>query len=236
MLDSMLLESTTQKSFWNSENIKDNVMLFVIAGSDTTTSALTWLIYLLGRHPDKQDKLIEEIDEFLLDLSDKHEQMTLFNVKRLKYLASCINESLRLYPNAPWIGRYARTDIQLDNGTVLPCGMDYYVLIRDMHRNERYFRHAHQFIPERFMMSEQEQTDHSNQSPWLTKSAFIPFSTGPRNCIGKEYSLITQKLFIINLLSKYRVKLLTDQIIEPEHSVILKPIHYPIEFQLRNNN
>ena len=93
--------------------------------------------------------------------------------------------------------------------------MDYLIFIHHMHRNDRYFRFANQFIPERFMMSDDQQKDDLNQSPWVTKSAFIPFSAGPRICIGKDYSLIIQKFFMINILSKYRFKVLVDHV-EPE--------------------
>jgi len=106
---------------------------------------------------------------------DSDRPCTLEDTTHLKYLGACIKESLRLYPSVPAIERYISEDIEL-GGYKIPSGASLSIHIYALHRNESFFPDPLVFKPERFMFEES-----GSQHPF----AFIPFSAGPRNCIGK---------------------------------------------------
>ena len=106
---------------------------------------------------------------------DSDRPCTLEDTTHLKYLEACIKESLRLYPSVPAIERYISEDIEL-GGYKIPSGASLSIHIYALHRNESFFPDPLAFKPERFMYEEG-----SGRHPF----AFIPFSAGPRNCIGK---------------------------------------------------
>ena len=100
-----------------------------------------------------------------------------------------------------------------------------------MQTREDYFKDANKFMPERFLMDKDE-----NGNPWTTNSALMPFSSGLRVCIGKEYGIAQQKLFLINLLSKYTFSALDKfGAAQPKRFFLLSPAHFPIKFQRRTD-
>lgn len=211
------------------------------SGHDTTTSSLTWTLYLLGHHLEVQTKLRAEIDAFTEELRLAGESMTLLNIKKLKYLDCCIRESLRLYPSGPFIGRRGRQPVKINESVTLPANINVIIFIHYMHTKEEYFREPHRFYPERFIL--QKESEDENQcssqldgSPWATKAALMPFSAGLRVCIGKEYGIVQQKLFLINLLSRYTFTAKdTFGEAQPKRFFLLSSAHYPIQFQHRTD-
>ena len=106
---------------------------------------------------------------------DSDRPCNLEDVTKLKYLECCIKESMRLYPSVPLVQRCISEDIVLD-GYTIPAGVIASILLYALHRNEEIFPDPNAFKPERF-----ESDQYSGRHPF----AFIPFSAGPRNCIGK---------------------------------------------------
>ena len=121
-----------------------------------------------------QEKVWNELNQVF---GDSDRPCTLEDSNHLKYLEACIKESLRLYPSVPAIERYISEDIEL-GGYKIPSGASLSVHIFALHRHEGFFPDPLAFKPERF---ETEQS--SGRHPF----AFIPFSAGPRNCIGNFY-------------------------------------------------
>jgi cytochrome P450 len=103
---------------------------------------------------------------------------TLEDTSKLKYLEACIKESLRLYPSVPVIERTISEDVEVD-GYQIPAGASISILFYALHRNEEFFPDALKFKPERFMQQQEEGS--IQKHPY----AFVPFSAGSRNCIGK---------------------------------------------------
>lgn len=186
-------------------------------------------MYLLGHHQEVQQKLRYEIDAFLGELNSTGEPITLMNIKKLKYLDCCIKESLRMYPSGPFIGRRGRQAVKINDEITLPANINCIVFIHYMHTREEYFKNPSRFYPERFLL-ENDENDH----PWTTKSAFMPFSAGLRVCIGKEYGIVQQKLFFINLLQNYTFSAL-DKFggAQPKRFFLLSSAHFPVRFQKR---
>lgn len=242
LLDMMIAERVVQSKLTRVSEIDRQISTFVIAGHDTTTSSLTWSLYLLGHHQEVQTKLRQEIDAFTDELRASSESLTLLNIKKLKYLDCVIKESLRLYPSGPFIGRRGRQPVAINDQVTLPANINVIIFINYMHTREEYFRQPHRFYPERFLPEKQlEDADLLRQqsqdgSVWANNSALMPFSAGLRVCIGKEYGIVQQKLFLINLLSKYTFKAMdTFGEAKPKRFFLLSSAHFPIKFQPRSD-
>ncbi|KAL1449436.1 hypothetical protein WDU94_001940 [Cyamophila willieti] len=107
-----------------------------------------------------------------------------------------IKESLRMFPAAPIITRDVNEDSDYGNGLTLPAGTTVFVNIYALHRDPRYYTNPDQFDPSRWS------SDLVAQRP---ANCFMPFSTGPRNCIGGKYAMMAMKTVLAQLLKTYRV-------------------------------
>lgn len=121
-----------------------------------------------------QDRVYEELEE-LFNSDDR--DPTLFELQNLKYMEMCIKESLRMYPSVPFISRLASKDIDTFSGYRIPKGTHIHIHIYDMHHNSKIYPNPEKFDPDRFLPE-----NSIKRHPF----AFLPFSGGPRNCIGKN--------------------------------------------------
>lgn len=178
--------------------VREQVDTFAFAGHDTTGLGSSFALYLIGRHPEVQSKVHQELDDIFGE--DKNRPVTTSDVKRLAYLEAVLKESLRLYPSAPLILRNLSEDVVLD-GHLIPAGTDVAVPIFLLHRNEDEWPQPEHFDPERFL-----NRSASVRHPF----AYCPFSAGPRNCIGQKFALLEEKIVVANVLRKYRCESLDE--------------------------
>jgi len=181
---------------------------YFVAGHETTAMAIQWLMYELVQNPEVQEKLYEEIvRKFGKDGEVKYEDL------ELGYWGCVISENLRLHPTAAMLpSRRVQQDISY-NGITIPKGSLLAVNYYSLHRNEEYWEDPEKFDPDRFL-PERKKDRH--------RFAFIPFAAGPRQCIGKAFSFIQQKLFTIRLLQKYRlIPPKTGSLYNPENRPLL---------------
>ena len=208
-----LIESY-QKGDIDIDGIREEVDTFVFEGHDTTSSGLTFCLYLLGIYKEHQKTLQEEIDE-------AEGENILEIIQKLKLLDCVIKESLRLYPPVAAIGR------QMEEDTVIG-GQTFYkdttivINIFGLHRNEEYWENPLKFNPYRFMGDEFQQ-----RNPYC----YIPFSAGPRNCIGQKFALLEVKICLYYVLKTFNltsiqaedeVELCTDMITLSRNGVLIK--------------
>ncbi|GLH04909.1 Cytochrome P450 4c3 [Gryllus bimaculatus] len=159
-------------------DIREEVDTFMFEGQDTTEAALSFAIYLLASHPDVQEKVLEELKS-VFDWSQPL-QPTIQQLGELKYLEMVIKEVLRLYPSVPAIFRDITEDDKLPStGHVIPDGTVMIVSPWAVHRNPEVYPDPEKFDPERFSAGET-----ARRHPY----AFLPFSAGPRNCIGEAHA------------------------------------------------
>ncbi|XP_022691128.1 cytochrome P450 4C1-like isoform X2 [Varroa jacobsoni] len=190
-------------------DIAEEVDTFMFEGHDTTAMGVSWCLYLLGHHPIWQQRIFEEIIEVMgTDLSAP---ITSKHLPRLKYLECAIKESQRLYPSVPLIGRRLRRDLPLRN-RVIPAGSTILLLIMQLHRQPEIYPWPEEFMPERFYQKSQNESaqDHSDLAishPY----AYVPFSAGPRNCIGQRFALMEEKVVVANVLRRVEVRSLTPR-------------------------
>nr|UZE89958.1 cytochrome P450 CYP4XE3 [Chrysoperla zastrowi sillemi] len=188
-----LLESTIDGRLLTNAEIREEVDTFMFEGHDTVSSAITFTLYLLANHPLVQDRLFAEIKEVLG--TDPSKPATLNDLNNLNYIELVIKESLRLYPPVPLVGRTLTEDLQWGDVS-LSKGSQIVVVIHGAHRHEDYFPEPEVFDPERFL------NNTSNKNAF----AYVPFSAGPRNCIGQKFAMYEMKSTISKILRYYELE------------------------------
>lgn len=173
-------------------------LLFVMAGYETTATALAYMIHLLAKNPDKQAKLREDIDTLGKDWTP-----TYVNVQELPYLNAVLNETLRLLPPAPFTIRQAKDDMQLgpykvDEGTWM------YVSMWTMHRSPLYWNNPLEFIPERFIPGAPE-------AQGVNPDALAAFGGGARKCPGYQFAQTEARLAMLKLIQNFTFHLPLDK-------------------------
>lgn len=176
----------------NEPDFSEDLMLaqffvFILAGFETTATALTYSMYLLAKHPEVQDKARLQVEQVF-----QKEGLSFESFKDVNYLDFVINEALRLYTPITSILRVSEEDFQLPCGAILPRGTSVNIPYLALHRDPRYFPDPLIFKPERW----------ENPQP-----VFYPFGLGPRNCLGMKLALLELKVFLSCFLSKYSMKL-----------------------------
>nr|XP_026485855.1 cytochrome P450 4C1-like [Vanessa tameamea] len=188
-LELMIENSKNTDKAYSHEELREETLVLALAGTDTSSIGICFTILLLSQHSDIQERVYNEIQEILSN-SDKPLQME--DLLKLKYTKAVINETLRLYPPVPFITRCCKEDLILPNGIVIPKDSNVVVSIWGLHRNPQHWGDdVDDFNPDRFM---------SGQIP----NAFMPFSHGPRNCVGYKYAMLSLTTTLVTLLRKYR--------------------------------
>lgn len=145
-------------------------------------------------HPEIQEKVFQEI---LSVLPDKDANLSQIDLDKLKFLELCIKETLRLFPTVPLISRLASKPIKLSNNVEIPPGVPLIFALRQTQIQEKYYGStANTFDPYRFL-------DENIKN--VPAAAYIPFSYGPRNCIGYHYAKVAVKCFVAHLIRNYRL-------------------------------
>ncbi|GMR44909.1 hypothetical protein PMAYCL1PPCAC_15104, partial [Pristionchus mayeri] len=197
---------------------------FMFAGHDTTASAIGFTIWFLGQYPEWQKRVLEEIDAVFG--GDVMRDPTEADLRQLVYLERCIKESLRLMPPVPIIGRTLTEDLEIE-GVTLPKGLLVMVMPLLTHRDPEHFEHSLDYYPDHFL-PEKEAARH----PY----AFIPFSAGPRNCIGQKFALSEEKTLLSWFFRRFSVESVEPYPgNRPIPEIVLKPsIGFPVRLFKRH--
>ena len=188
--------------------LRDEVMTLMIAGHETTANALSWLWYLLDRHPDEQERLRDE-----LRLATGGRAPTVEDLPHMPRLKAVIQETLRLYPPVWMFDRRALGPDDLA-GTKVAKGDLVIFCPYAIHRLPDLWPDPEAFRPERFEAGREEQKN---------KFAYLPFGAGPRTCIGNSFAMIESQIIIGTLLSGVRARLADPAPITPKPRVTLRP-------------
>ncbi|KAJ5887438.1 hypothetical protein N7495_007479 [Penicillium taxi] len=193
---------------WGEANV------LMIAGSDTTSTTLAATVFYLVRTPEALAKLCAEVRGAFTETEDI---VSGTKLNELVYLKACINEALRLAPAVPGAPpREVMSGGAVVDGVYLPAGVDCGTPTYSIHRQEKYYRSAEHFIPERWI---EEATCSVPGVSWINtkeeletaQRAFCPFSIGPRGCIGKSMANLEMRLTLARLVFLFDMKLADRQ-------------------------
>ncbi|XP_072020683.1 cytochrome P450 4A7-like [Amphiura filiformis] len=199
-LDILLAARDEDGKGMDEEEIREEVDTFMFEGHDTTGCAIPWLMYNLAKHPEYQQKCRDEIQQLFDQKED--DQLSWDDLCNLPYLTMCIKESLRLYPPVMSIMRKLVKDVTLPNETVVPKGTNVTCSIIGLHYNPVIWPNPKEFNPERFT-PENVKNRHTH--------AFLPFSAGPRNCIGQHFALNEIKVVMCKILHRFYIDVDPDR-------------------------
>ncbi|WP_053363135.1 cytochrome P450 [Bacillus sp. FJAT-27251] len=203
------------------QNIRYQIITFLIAGHETTSGLLSFALYFLLKHPEVLKKAYEEVDSVLSGPVPTFKQ-----VLELKYIKMILNESLRLYPTAPQFTLYAKEDMVLGNQYPIKKRQNVVVLLPELHRDkEAWGEDAEEFRPERF-------ADPSK----VPHDAFKPFGNGQRACIGMQFALHEATLLIGMILKHFQLVDHTNYELKIKQTMTLKPDNFTMSVHLRNQN
>jgi len=199
----------------DNKQLRDDLMTMLIAGHETTAAVLTWALFELTRNPECMKTVKEEIDRVLGDRTPTYEDIT-----NLPYVRLVVAESLRMYPEPPLLIRRCRTEDTLPKGggreaTVIR-GMDIFLSLYNIHRDERFWPEPNKFDPLRFTRSYKnpDVPDWAGFDPakWEGKLypneisadfAYLPFGGGARKCVGDEFATLEATVTLAMLLRRF---------------------------------
>ncbi len=190
--------------------LRDEMMTILLAGHETTANALTWTFYLLSQHPEAAQRLHAEVDSVLAGRPPG-----IADLPRLPYTRMVLQEAMRLYPP---VWSLARRAIEADElaGYPIPAGSVIHISFYALHRHARLWDEPDAFRPERFSDEAVEQRH---------KFAYLPFSAGPRKCIGDQLALTEGQLILAAVAQHYHLTLAPGQRIDTAALITLNPKH-----------
>ncbi|XP_060533904.1 cytochrome P450 4C1-like [Cylas formicarius] len=185
------LDLIMQNSDFSAIELRDEVNIFLFAGTDTTASSLSFLLAVLGMFQDIQGKVYNEVIEIM-----GHDRLPEYkDLPLMKYTERVIKETLRLFPVGAFFLRAATEDLDLGD-IVMPKGSSAFFGTVFIHRNPKYWPDPLKFDPDRFLPEEI-----AKRHP----CTYIPFSYGPRNCIGMRYAMMAMKTIVANVIRRMRI-------------------------------
>ncbi|GBM28366.1 Cytochrome P450 4c3 [Araneus ventricosus] len=217
----LLLDRHMEAGELSEEDIREEVDTFALAGHETVSAAIAWALYLIGLHSDVQTKLHKEMDKVFGD--DKKQPASERDLSDLQYLDCVLKETNRLYPTAPLFGREIQEDTNIC-GHIIPNGTSCAIATYFLHRDEEVFPDPERFDPERFS---------PENCLKIPEYAYIPFSAGPRNCIGQRFAMMEIKVVISSILRNFSIESLdTRDKVKPLIFITLHPSP-PIRIRIR---
>ncbi|XP_059610653.1 probable cytochrome P450 6g2 [Phlebotomus argentipes] len=199
LIDAMIVMKNTQKDIFHTNAILAQAGLFLVAGYETSSSVLSFALYELARHQDKQETLRKE----LMDFAGSEKEIPFENLNNLKYLDMVFQEILRLYPSLPFLERICQPSAGAKTYSLAPVhefsvpkGMPVYIPVISVQRDPKFFPDPLSFRPERFA---------ATADPPIDPRLLLGFGQGPRHCLGSRLGALQVKMALITILLKYRL-------------------------------
>ncbi|XP_068943079.1 cytochrome P450 4F11-like isoform X2 [Petaurus breviceps papuanus] len=224
-IDVLLLVKDEDGKTLSDEDIRAEADTFMFAGHDTTASGLSWALYNLAKHQEYQDRCRQEIQELLR--GRQPEEIEWDDLSQMPFLTMCLKESLRLHPPVAAFARQCTEDIQLPDGRIIPKGCTCTISIFGTHHNPTVWPNPEVYDPYRFDLDKVQK---------MSPLAFMPFSAGPRNCIGQNFAMYEMKVVLALTLLRFRI-LHDDHPVRRKQEIVLRaedglwlrvePLQYP---------
>ncbi|WP_037325544.1 cytochrome P450 [Salinimicrobium terrae] len=214
LLDMLLDARYDDGSSMENEQLIDEILILFTAGHETTSNALTFTAQLLARHPQAQEKILEEVK----NANGETTSLAEF-IQSCTYTKMVIEESMRLYPPVYFIDRL-NNEKDVFDGLEIPKGSTLLFSMYEIHRHRDFWENPEEFKPERF-------TD-----PKKYSSCYYPFGAGPRMCIGNNFAMYEMILTVAELVERYEISS-SSAPIQIRPLISLKPENSILEFKLR---
>ena len=210
-----LLQTLMDARYSDGQGMSDELILsesmqLLVAGHETSSNALSWLLYLLSSHPNCLEGVRQEFDSVLGQAPLSHS-----DVPKFQLTTQVIQEALRLYPPFWMVDRMAVADDRVGD-VAIPRGSMVIVYVYGAHHAPRYWENPDNFDPNRFT---------KENDKLRTPFTYLPFGAGPRGCIGGNYAMLQILMILSDLLRRYDFQLAPGQTIEARPMVILRPKH-----------
>ncbi|KAI4864002.1 cytochrome P450 [Hypoxylon rubiginosum] len=195
-MDAMLQKRGANQRDLTFEELVSNASVLIIAGSETTATLLAAATYFLTTNPYTLTKLTQEVRSTFAS----EDEITLVGVQKLSYMLAVLDESMRMYPPVPGASpRKITAGGDTILGRYVPEGTTVDIWQAALYRNPAYFAQADEFVPERWLGDPRFAND--------SRQAFQPFSTGPRNCIGRNLAYSEMRLILARLVWNFDLRL-----------------------------
>ncbi|MFE6715199.1 cytochrome P450 [Streptomyces sp. NPDC057695] len=186
---SLLVEAeSAEDGSFDATELREQVLVFLLAGHETTATSLGFALHLLALHPEERKRAHEEVDRVLAGRTPGAGDLD-----ALPYVTRVLKEAMRLFPAAPVIGRRA-VAATVVGGVAIPAGADVIVAPWVTHRHPDYWEDAERFDPDRFTPEAEAARP---------RYAWFPFGGGPRACIGQHFSMLESVIALAMLLQRY---------------------------------
>ena len=187
--------------------IRYEVDTFMFEGFDTTAHGLCWTLYCLAKFPEHQDKCREEVNKVL----GSRESVEFEDLAKLSYMHCCIKEAFRLFPPVYVVMRQLDEDSQVGDYS-LPKGTFLNLRFYNLHRSSKHWEDSEMYKPDRFSSNEVK-----NQNPF----AYVPFSAGPRNCIGQNFAMNEERVVLARIIKQFKFRLADGYEVDKLFGVLL---------------
>ncbi|XP_048196643.1 ultra-long-chain fatty acid omega-hydroxylase [Perognathus longimembris pacificus] len=210
-IDVLLLAKDEDGKELSDEDIRAEADTFMFEGHDTTSSGLSWVLFNLAKYPEYQEKCREEIQEVMK--GRELEELEWDDLTQLPFTTMCIKESLRQFPPVTLVSRRCTEDIKLPDGRVIPKGIICLISIYGTHHNPTVWPDSKVYNPFRFDPDQPQQ-----RSPL----AYVPFSAGPRNCIGQSFAMAEMRVVVALTLLRFRLSVDRTRKVRRKPELILR--------------
>ncbi|XP_052808740.1 cytochrome P450 4F6-like isoform X4 [Mya arenaria] len=212
-LDILLTARDEEGVGLSSLEVRNEVDTFLFEGHDTTASAISWILYSLAEHPEYQKRCQQEVDQVLEGRDSDFVEWS--DMPKFEFLTQCIKEGMRLHGPVPIVNREVKEDFEI-GGRNIPAGSIVQLNIWALHHKESVWGPDHmEFKPERFSP---ENVD--KMSPFQ----FVPFSAGPRNCIGQHFAMNEEKSVLAKLLRNFTFRIDTSHVVKKNLSAVMRTV------------
>lgn len=201
------------------ENIRYQMITFLIAGHETTSGLLSFTLYFLTQYPNVLKKACEEVERVISGEIPTYQQVT-----ELKYIRMILNESLRLWPTAPAFSLYAKEDTVIGGKYPIVKGERLAIILPQLHRDkDAWGEDAEEFRPERFSDPDK-----------IPAHAYKPFGNGQRACIGMQFAMHEAALVLGMVLKSFELIDGRNYKLKIKQTLTLKPDHFTIRVRPRD--
>jgi unspecific monooxygenase len=193
---------------FSDDNLIDQVATMILAGHETTATALFWSLYLLAQDPAAQDGVAQEVKAARASGG--------LDTDKLKFTRAVLDETMRLYPPAYLIARAAAGPDRI-NGQPVKKGDVIFIAPWLLHRHEKLWNNPNAFVPQRFL-----------SGPPPDRFAYLPFGVGPRICIGMHFALVESTLALAEIVGTFKIELVDKDPVMPVGVVTTQPDRSPL--------